>query len=87
MDCVGASPSLIVIDDYHKVADSTLHQTIQALSLAMIENEEQIGLVIFSRSFKSVVPKKDTKGNIATLVIPLDGLDFDSAKKFDYRVI
>ena len=46
----------------------------------MIENEEQIGLIIFSRSFKSVVPKKDTKGNIATLVIPLDGLDFDSAK-------
>lgn len=80
VDCIGASPSLIVIDDYHKVADSTLHQTIQALSLAMIENEEQIGLVIFSRSFKSVVPKKDTKGNIATLVIPLDGLDFDSAK-------
>ena len=29
-------PSLIVIDDYHKVSDNILHQTIKALSLALL---------------------------------------------------
>ena len=33
VDSLSNSPALIVIDDYHKVSDKTLHQTIQAISL------------------------------------------------------
>ena len=73
-------PSLIVIDDYHKVSDKILHQTIQALSLALLESEGDIGLVIFSRSFRPVVALKNAEGKIASLVLPLDGLDQDSAR-------
>ena len=34
VDSLSNSPALIVIDDYHKVSDKTLHQTIQAVSKA-----------------------------------------------------
>ena len=75
------SPSLIVIDDFHKVADLVLHQTFQAMSLALLGSDEKIGLVMFSRSFKPVVPTKDAEGRIASLVMPLDGLDLESGRK------
>ncbi|MDP6234339.1 MAG: tetratricopeptide repeat protein [Candidatus Poseidoniaceae archaeon] len=81
VDSLGGTPSLIVIDDFHKVADTTLHQTFQAMSLALLGSEEEIGLVIFSRSFKPVVPTKDAEGRIASLVLPLDGLDSDAGRQ------
>lgn len=81
VDSLGRTPSLIVIDDFHKVADTTLHQTFQAMSLALLGSEEEIGLVIFSRSFKPVVPTKDAEGRIASLVLPLDGLDSDAGRQ------
>ena len=81
VDSLGRAPSLIVIDDFHKVADTTLHQTFQAMSLALLGSEEEIGLVIFSRSFKPVVPTKDAEGRIASLVLPLDGLDSDAGRQ------
>ncbi|MEC8258264.1 MAG: tetratricopeptide repeat protein [Candidatus Thermoplasmatota archaeon] len=80
IDALEGTPSLIVIDDFHKVADATLHQTFQAMALGLLGSEEKIGLVLFSRSFKSVVPSKDAEGRIASLVLPLDGLDSDSGR-------
>ena len=81
VDALEGTPSLIVIDDFHKVADATLHQTFQAMSLALLGSEEEIALVLFSRSFKPVVPTKDAEGRIASLVLPLDGLDSDAGRK------
>jgi len=81
IEALEGSPSLIVIDDFHKVSDLVLHQTFQAMSIALLGSEEKIGLVIFSRSFKPVVPTKDAEGRIASLVLPLDGLDPESGRK------
>jgi tetratricopeptide (TPR) repeat protein len=81
IDALGGAPSLIVIDDFHKISDTTLHQTFQAMALGLLGSEEEIGLVMFSRSFKPVVPAKDAEGRIASLVLPLDGLDSDSGRK------
>ena len=81
VEALEGTPSLLVIDDFHKVSDTVLHQTFQAMSLALLGSEEKIGLVIFSRSFKPVVPTKDAEGRIASLVLPLDGLDPDSGRK------
>ncbi|MBT60598.1 MAG: hypothetical protein CMA63_03465 [Euryarchaeota archaeon] len=80
IDALEGTPTLIVIDDFHKVADVTLHQTFQAMTLGLLGSEEEIGLVIFSRSFKPVVPAKDAEGRIASLVLPLDGLDSDAGR-------
>ena len=79
-DALSSSPALIVIDDYHKVSDKTLHQTIQALSRGLVECEGDVGLVIFSRSFREVVPLKDADGRIVSLVLPLEGLDQESTR-------
>ena len=81
IDALEGTPSLIVVDDFHKVSDSILHQTFQAMALGLLGSEENIGLVLFSRSFKPVVPSKDAEGRIASLVLPLDGLDPDSGRK------
>ena len=81
VEALEGTPSLLVIDDFHKVSDMVLHQTFQAMSLALLGSDEKIGLVIFSRSFKPVVPTKDAEGRIASLVLPLDGLDPDSGRK------
>ncbi len=81
VDALTGTPALMVVDDFHKVADLVLHQTFQAMALALLGSEESIGLVIFSRSFKPVVPAKDAEGRIASLVLPLDGLDPDSGRK------
>jgi len=80
VDALEGTAALIVIDDFHKIADSTLHKTFQAMSLALLGSEEEIGLVIFSRSFKPVVPAKDAEGRIASLVLPLDGLDSEAGR-------
>ena len=80
IDALSNSPALIVIDDYHKVSDKVLHQTIQAVSRGLVECEGDVGLVIFSRSFKQVVPLKDADGRIVSLVLPLEGLDQDSTR-------
>jgi tetratricopeptide (TPR) repeat protein len=66
--------SLIVIDDLHKVSDEVLYAIIRGLSQRMDEMQE-CGLVMFSRSFRAVVPLKDADGRISALVLPLDGLD------------
>ena len=73
--------SLVVIDDFHKVSIWCFIRRFRAISLALLGSEEKIGLVIFSRSFKPVVPTKDAEGRIASLVLPLDGLDPDSGRK------
>ena len=74
------SPSLIVIDDLHKVGDETLYTILRELTLR-IPNLKEVGLVMFSRSFRMVVPESDQSGNIVTLVMPLQGLDEESSKQ------
>jgi len=74
------SPSLIVIDDLHKVGDETLFTILRELTLR-IPNLKEVGLVMFSRSFRMVVPESDRTGKIVTLVMPLQGLDEDSSKQ------
>jgi ATP/maltotriose-dependent transcriptional regulator MalT len=80
IDALDNTPALIVIDDYHKVSDKALHQMVQALSRGLVDSEGDVGLVIFSRSFKPVVPMKDAEGKIVSLVLPLEGLDQDSCR-------
>ena len=75
-----SSPSLIVIDDLHKVGDETLISVLRSLSLKIPELEN-VGLVMFSRSFRMVVPESDSSGRIVTLVMPLDGLDQEASRK------
>ena len=74
------SPSLIVIDDLHKVGDETLYSILKELTLR-IHNLKDVGLVMFSRSFRMVVPESDQSGNIVTLVMPLKGLDEESSRQ------
>ena len=82
MICQGLedSPALIVIDDLHKVGDETLISLLRGLTLN-ITNLTEVGLVMFSRSFRMVVPESDSSGKIVTLVIPLEGLDANSSKQ------
>ncbi|MEC8874294.1 MAG: AAA family ATPase [Candidatus Thermoplasmatota archaeon] len=74
------SPSLIVIDDLHKVGDESLYNILRDLTLR-ISPLKEVGLVLFSRSFRMVVPESDQSGNIVTLVMPLQGLDEESSKQ------
>tara|TARA_Y100000766_G_scaffold48823_3_gene39042 strand:- start:14805 stop:17336 length:2532 start_codon:yes stop_codon:yes gene_type:complete len=67
-------PALIVIDDLHKVNDEILIGIIRGLT-TRLDSCEKVGLVLFSRSYRMVVPQKDSEGRITTLVMPLDGLD------------
>ena len=55
------------------------------MALGLLGSEEKIGLVLFSRSFKPVVPSKDAEGRIASLVLPLDSLD--SIREENYSVV
>ena len=66
--------ALIVIDDLHKVNDEVLYAIIRGLSLRMTDMQE-CGLVLFSRSYRAVVPLKDADGNISALILPIEGLD------------
>ena len=77
---LSASPSLIVIDDLHKVGDETLYSILRELTLR-IHSLDEVGLVMFSRSFRMVVPESDQSGNIVTLVMPLQGLDEESSRQ------
>ena len=79
-DGLSDSPSLIVIDDLHKVGDDTLYSILKELTLR-IHKLKEVGLVMFSRSFRMVVPESDQSGNIVTLVMPLQGLDEESSKQ------
>jgi len=72
-------PSLIVIDDLHKVNDEALFAIIRGLSQRMGDVQE-CGLVMFSRSYRAVVPLKDAEGNISALVLPLEGLDQSASR-------
>jgi len=74
------SPALIVIDDLHKIGDETLISALRSLALRIPELES-VGLVMFSRSFKMVVPESDPSGRIITLVMPLEGLDQESSRQ------
>jgi len=72
-------PALIVIDDLHKVNDDALYSIIRGLAMRM-SDADQCGLVLFSRSYREVVPLKDAEGKISALVLPLEGLDQNASR-------
>ena len=74
------SPALIVIDDLHKVADENFVAILGGLTLRVPDSNE-LGLVMFSRSFRMVVPEADSSGATVTHFIPLEGLDQDSSRQ------
>ena len=74
------APALIVIDDLHKVADENLVTILRALALRVPEVDE-LGLVMFTRSFRMVVPESDTSGKSIMHFLPLEGLDQDSSRQ------
>ena len=59
------SPSLIVIDDLHKVGDETLYSILRELTLR-IHSMDEVGLVMFSRSFRMVVPESSMYRSMST---------------------
>ncbi len=73
------APALLIVDDLHKVGDETLTSILRGLSLRLNECKES-GMVLFSRSFRMVIPEKDPEGQIIILVMPLDGLDQDACR-------
>jgi tetratricopeptide (TPR) repeat protein len=81
VDGLSGAPCLMILDDYHKVTDATLHNVIQGMTLNLIDADELVGLVLFSRSFKPVVAAKDAEGRISSFVLPLDGLDPAATRK------
>lgn len=80
MEGLQDTPALIVVDDLHKVGDETLISALRSLTIRIPELEN-VGLVLFSRSFRMVVPEADSSGRIVTLVMPLEGLDQDSSRQ------
>ena len=80
MEGLQDTPALIVVDDLHKVGDETLISALRSLTIRIPELED-VGLVLFSRSFRMVVPEADSSGRIVTLVMPLEGLDQDSSRQ------
>ena len=79
-DAIAKYPCLIIVDDFHKVSDKNLHQTLQGLALAIMDLEEQVGLVIFSRSYRESIPMQDAEGKIVSIPMELTGLDQDASR-------
>jgi len=79
VDSLTDVPTIIIIDDLHKVADDILYAVIRGLTQRM-DDLDETGLILFSRSYKSVVPLRNAEGKITTLVVPLDGLDRDACR-------
>ena len=76
---------MIVIDDLHKVSDETLIGIIRSMTLRL-GSCENVGLVLFSRSYRMVVPQKDAEGKIRTFVTPLDGLNQEACRNLLYQI-
>ena len=74
-DAIAKYPCLMVVDDFHKVSDKALHHTLQGLALSIMDIEEQVGLVIFSRSYRESIPTNDAEGKIVSIPMELTGLD------------
>ena len=74
-----STPSLIVIDDVHKIGDEVLVSILRSIAERIDETEES-GMVLFTRSFRKVVPETDSKGQIISSYLRLDGLDRDASR-------
>ena len=79
VDSLADVPALVIVDDLHKVADEILYAVIRGLTQRM-DDLDETGLILLSRSFRTVVPLKDAEGKITTLVVPLDGLDREACR-------
>ncbi len=80
IEALKTTPALIVIDDLHKVADENFVSILRGLTLRVPEADE-LGIVMFSRSFRMVVPETDSSGKSVAYFLPLEGLDQDSSRQ------
>ncbi len=80
ISCLKKVPALIVIDDYHKNDEDIFYKIIYNFTLRINEMDEGLGLVIFSRSYRPVLPLRDKSGKTVSKILPLDGLDPESSK-------
>jgi len=79
LESLAESPALIVIDDHHKVSDEDLHEIVLHL-VRGLEMTDELGVVVLTRSFREILPSKDSEGAILTLAFPLEGLDPDACR-------
>lgn len=80
VSCLQNIPALIVIDDYHKNDEDIFYKIIHNFTLRINEMSEGVGLVIFSRSYRPVIPLRDEHGKSVSKFLPLDGLDPEASK-------
>lgn len=73
-------PALIVIDDYHKNDEDIFYKIIYNFVSRINEIKDDLGLVIFSRSYRPVLPLRNLNGETVSKIIPIDGLDPDASK-------
>ena len=66
MEGLQDTPALIVVDDLHKIGDETLISALRSMTLKIPELND-VGLVLFSRSFRMVVPESDSSGQSSLL--------------------
>ena len=77
---VDRTPSLIVIDDVHKISDEALVSILISVS-ERIDECKQSGIVLFTRSFRRMIPEFDTKGRRVSTYLRLEGLDRDASRQ------
>ena len=65
------TPSLIVIDDVHKISDEALVSILISVS-ERIDECKQSGIVLFTRSFRRMIPEFDTKGRRVSTYLRLE---------------
>lgn len=80
VSCLQNIQALIVIDDYHKNDEDVFYKIIYNFTLRINEMSDGLGLVIFSRSYRPVIPLRDENGKSVSKILPLDGLDPESSK-------
>jgi len=74
------TPSLIVVDDVHKISDEALASILVSVSERIDECKES-GIVLFTRSFRRMIPEFDTRGRRVSTYLRLDGLDRDASRQ------
>ena len=80
VSCLKNISALIIIDDYHKNDEDIFYKIIFNFVLRINEMNDDLGLVIFSRSYRPVLPLRNESGGIVSKILPLDGLDPDASK-------
>ena len=74
------NPSLVVIDDVHKISDEALVTILVSVS-ERIDECGEAGMVLFTRSFRRLLPEFDPRGRTVSTYLRLEGLDRSASRK------